>query len=599
MDRNEQVASKIVRLSSRMCIVLVVGLLGATAVPAVAAPGPVGDQFRVSSTGSEGDASRDAFNPAFAVDTRAGGYLAVWESDNVGANNKLEISAQRISSSGGVLGSPVRVSTTGADSDATRQATNAAVAYNSAAGEYLVVWQANPLPDARKVEIFAQRVSSDGALIGGPIQVSSTGSATDPSTGAETPAVAYDPETNEYLVTWDANGAGGLASKFEIFAQRISGAGALVGGTFQVSATGSGSDPSRDAFGPSVSYASGFNQFLVVWRADAIAKDNKFEVFARRVSAGGALLGAQVRISFTGSDADVSRDAFRPSVAYASGAGQYLVAWRADPLAVNDDFEIFAQRLSSAAALVGGRIRVSTTGPEGNPSRAAIAPAVTYSSAGDEYLVAWEADGLPTDNKLEIFASRISGGGALLQENVRVSVTGLPTDAARDAFNAAVAYNPGTNEYLVGWRSDALPAADKFEVFARRFTAGLAPPPPPPPPSSDTTLPIVRVRALPHQRVVRARALRVRIWCNERCTARTRGWVFTKRKPTRFLTNRVTRQIAPPKPVMVRLRLSRKATIAIRRALAHHRRVTIRVTVVATDWTGNRRTVRPFIRITR
>ena len=85
-----------------------------------------------------------------------------------------------------------------------------------------------------------------------------------------------------------------------------------------------------------------------------------------------------------------------PAVAYNARRNEYLVVWSGDddtgPL-VNDEFEIFAQRLTAGGDEVGANDRrISDMGPNGDTAYSAQDPAVAYNPTSDEYLVAWEGD---------------------------------------------------------------------------------------------------------------------------------------------------------------------------------------------------------------
>lgn len=123
-----------------------------------------------------------------------------------------------------------------------------------------------------------------------------------------------------------------------------------------------------------------------------------------------------IRVSRTGVDGDAARDTVDPSVAYNPHLGEYLVTWSADGLRTDDEFEIFAQRLGPFGTLRGPRIRVSTTGVDGDASRATFSPAVAYNMATRQYLVTWRADGLATDEEYEVFAQRLGALGDLRAE---------------------------------------------------------------------------------------------------------------------------------------------------------------------------------------
>ena len=67
---------------------------------------------------------------------------------------------------------------------------------------------------------------------------------------------------------------------------------------------GADANPAVDAGSASVAYNSHANEYLVVWHGNGLATDGGVEVFGQRVSAIGAELGGDFRISTTGSDGD-------------------------------------------------------------------------------------------------------------------------------------------------------------------------------------------------------------------------------------------------------------------------------------------------------
>src|SRR6266542_6659011 len=98
------------------------------------------------------------------------------------------------------------------------------------------------------------------------------------------------------------------------------------------------------------------------------------------------------RISFMGPDGDTRFGASFPAVAYNSRNNEYLVVWSGDDVTDNE-FEIFAQRINAATgAQIGGKIRISDMGPDGNTSFGGFYPAVAYNSVNNEYLVVWHGN---------------------------------------------------------------------------------------------------------------------------------------------------------------------------------------------------------------
>lgn len=92
------------------------------------------------------------------------------------------------------------------------------------------------------------------------------------------------------------------------------------------------------------------------------------------------------------------------------------MAWSADagPPLVDNEFEIFAQRLSGSGALLGGRIRVSYMGPNGSVSDNASSPSVAHDAVDDQWLIAWSSDdNTPPLVALELAAKRIAARGPL------------------------------------------------------------------------------------------------------------------------------------------------------------------------------------------
>jgi len=455
--------------------ILAAGLLAcAIAAGAALAYSPVGSDFRISNVGAANDADRDAFNSAVAYNSTNDEYLVVWQGDGLGTNDEVEIFGQRVSASGTELGSDFRISNVGTDMDQLRDAFAPSVAYNPATNQYLVAWEADGLVATDdEFEIFGQRVSATGAEVGSDFRISEAGADLDATRNAFEAAVTYNSMADQFLVVWSEDGDG-TDEEYEIFGQRLNATGAELGSDFRISNT-TDVAASRAAFTPAVAYETAANEYLVVWVGDGLlATDDEFEVFGQRVSASGTEVGSDFRISSVGMETATSPGADTPSVAYGATPNQYLVTWHGDGLATDNKFEIFGQRVSPTGTEVGSDFRISNTGTDGDAGRDAVVATVAYSSDANEYLAVWEADGLATDNEDEIFGQRLSAAGAAIGADFRISNVGSDTDIAREARRASLAYNPTADEYLVAWEGDGLTTDDEFEIFGQRL-AQIAP----------------------------------------------------------------------------------------------------------------------------
>ena len=84
-----------------------------------------------------------------------------------------------------------------------------------------------------------------------------------------------------------------------------------------------------------------------------------------------------------------------PAVAYNPDANEYLVVWEADDTVqgmVNEEREIFAQRVSYNGVLVGSNLRISDMGGSGDSASLARTPDVVYNGHDHQYLIVWSGD---------------------------------------------------------------------------------------------------------------------------------------------------------------------------------------------------------------
>lgn len=105
-----------------------------------------------------------------------------------------------------------------------------AVAYNAAAEEYLVVWEDHHWGWGDDWDIYGQRVNGDGTLAGSNFGISWEG-----ANHRESPDVAYNPGSGEYLVSWEYEHS---PDDHDVYRRRVGSDGTLLEGETAVSNQG-------------------------------------------------------------------------------------------------------------------------------------------------------------------------------------------------------------------------------------------------------------------------------------------------------------------------------------------------------------------------
>ncbi len=146
--------------------------------------------------------------------------------------------------------------------------------------------------------------------LGPEIQISTPSSPVDAD--RHQPAVAYNYVHHEYLVVWHNEWSGSR----DIYAQRVSDTGQLVGSWFSIS-SGTG-----DRLQPAVAYSATDDEYLVVWMKEVSA--DVYEIWGRIVAWNGGYMRPEFKIiSWT------DRSFWTPRVAWNSYRNEYMVVWNA------------------------------------------------------------------------------------------------------------------------------------------------------------------------------------------------------------------------------------------------------------------------------
>ncbi len=323
---------------------------------------PIGaNDFRISDAGPPGSPVNGASEPHVVHNSTANQYLVVWTAnEGLGGlhNNEYEIYGQRLSSTGGAVGTnDFRISQVGPDGNPAYRVFGSAVTYNSTSNQYLVVWSGDddtlPLVD-NEGEIFGQRLLATGAAVGAnDFRISDMGPNGDTDYGAGSPAVTHNPGSNEYLVVWagDDNVAS-VDEEFEVFGQRLSATGGASGtNDFRISDMGPDGDTAYHGSQPALAYDPASGGYLVIWVGDDQPAPgvHETEAYGQQLSSTGGHIGPNdFRISDMGPD---GQTAFSAGAAAVASADPNLVVWYGDdntPPLVDNEYEIFGQLLDAA-----------------------------------------------------------------------------------------------------------------------------------------------------------------------------------------------------------------------------------------------------------
>ena len=364
--------------------------------------------------------AQGAFLPAVASLPGSDRFLVVWDM-GLGAVDGTHLRARFVSSTGQLMGSEFAPTSPGGKQHVP------SVTVNPAAGEFLVTWW-----DFREGlgDIYGQRLAADGRLMGEEFLIAHAANFEN-----WPPAVAYNPIPDEYLVVWYEDR--GEPGESNIYGQRVSADGNLVGGVFTIN------DEGTPQVRPAVTANSATGEYLVVW--SLMGPELRRNLYGQRLTGTGERIGGSISIG----------RGDKPAITYNSVTGEYL--------AVSADDFAQAARIQPDGSVI-REIALSEPGNSKNFSDVA-------SDAAGSYLTIWEA---PGDDILTIvFGRELSPEGEL--QSIEGPLSG-PID--RNIIYPAVAYNPQANVYLVVWEKRV---EGELMVRGRIYRPGEFPPQPPAP----------------------------------------------------------------------------------------------------------------------
>ncbi len=297
-------------------------------------------------------------------------YFGVWADYRSG--DDYDLYARRVSSTGVLLGQEIMVAGVSYLHGVPE------VAYDPNVDEYMVVWQEVTAP-ATGYEIYGQRVSGLGDLRGSSFLVSRDTAAVNEGL----PVVAFNSTTREYLVAWHAF----TNSRWQIWTQRVSESGALVGSN----AVASGSN--KDAQAPRLVHNPARNEYVLVWLD---FRNDRADVYGQRLTSTGARTGADLAISTAAGNKG------RCDIGYNAADATYLVAWGDTR---NETSDIYGQMLDANVHLTGSNFSISASG------FSEVAPLVAWDPVSGDFFLAWWEYHSATD--YDIWGCTVSGTGTV------------------------------------------------------------------------------------------------------------------------------------------------------------------------------------------
>ena len=303
------------------------------------------------------------------------------------------------------------------------------VAQRSGSDDYLVTCMANET--GGEADVFAQRVRYDRTLTGTPILVCAG------RKGQEGPDAAYNGKNDRYLAAWQDYRS---VTKYDIRGRPFAPDGTLLAQEVILSQTG------RQAYNPVAASLPGRDDALVAWAA---FENVGLEFRGRRIGAAGQALGNEVLISGN----TLTYASWGMESAANPGRNEYLVVWSCF---TEGSYDIYAQRLSAEAALLGANLPICRAADD------QAMPRVVFNPQAREYLIVWSDYRSPGAG---IYGQRLSELGALVGGEMRLGA------AIGSLGTASLAWNAERQEYLLVWRDRV---TDQV-IYGRRLNATAQP----------------------------------------------------------------------------------------------------------------------------
>jgi len=372
----------------------------------------LGGRFSISA------AIQNQGSPSAAYDPVNQRFLVTWDDYRSGSN--YDIYGQILNGSGTLFGTEITIST------AANDRVSPSVAYDPVNQRFLACWTDNRTATN---QIYCQLISAAGSLVGGNFTFSTAASFQIYS------SVSYDPVNQHFLVVWEdyRNVTG------DIYGQILDSNGAQIGGNFSVTAD------TNAQVSPSVAYDSVTQRFLVVWED---YRNMSGDIYGQILDSNGAPIGSNFSISAA------ANGQVYPSEAYDPVRQRYLVAWQDYRSGGTSD--IYGQVISSNGSLVGSNFSICSAASEQS------FPSVAYGSGARNFMVAWQdqRDGdtdiygmliggitttsLPSGKELTPYAAALQATGGTLPYTWGIVSGSLPSGLSLTSSTGDISGTPSS-----------------------------------------------------------------------------------------------------------------------------------------------------------
>ena len=412
--------------------VLFVGAIAALAlaVPSAASAEPVAGVVNLSNFSPTTSESSCA-SSSIATNPVSGATVAAWAGLIAGPNLSAPLNAAVIGADG-VAGPTATYQPADAFLVADLGGACNPVSIDAgASGGFLLSWNSS-----NDSSVFGILVSSAGAFIGGPFQISSNSNYAD----IETVTAAWSEAQSRYLVTWKANVASPFPAAIglqQVVGRFVDGAGTPLGADFLVTDLFGQVDNSQDvAFGAGVWIAVGVN-------------DGTGLVQTVTISSTGVVGPAVPVPSPSGSSTG-------PSIIFNAALNQFMVVAKSGST-------LWGQLLDATGAISGAPFAIFTY-PSSPPGRPRVA-----SLEADGWIVTWHSP-----SSLDVVAIEIDAAAAVVGTPEFLS-SGVNSAAVENDFRPEVAFSPTTGQSYVLW-SRYVAATDSTDVVVRAWGAAAVVP---------------------------------------------------------------------------------------------------------------------------